>query len=189
MVQGILNYIGRLGLIKPASNSKKIQRALGQRATKLGDIKTTPSVTNTSSDVEADTRLMVRHCAWILNRFQTKYDKRTSHKHMRSKDYDSHLVQFVEICPFQNHDADDAKLELQWIKWRKPVIFVADPAGKKRDVECWQQEFLGICAGDPWNPNNSPPGSVGGKTTTWRPGDEWPTAQQATHPREGTIQQ
>ena len=67
-------------------------------------------------DVGASHRLMgwmIRHAAWILNRFQIKSDGRTAYRNTRNKDHDRELVLLGEICLFRNHDAHETKLELQ----------------------------------------------------------------------------
>ena len=57
---------------------------------------------------------MIRHCSWVLNRIQVKGDRRTACKHLRGKEHDKQVEQFVKVCLFRNSDADDAKLELRW---------------------------------------------------------------------------
>ena len=55
-------------------------------------------------DVGASHRLMgwmIRHAAWILNRFQIKSDGRTAYRNVRDKDHDRELVQFGESCLVQ----------------------------------------------------------------------------------------
>ena len=71
---------------------------------------------------------MVRQCSCILKRCHRKGDGRTVNKNMTSKDYDSHIAQFVTNTYSETEKLDDTKLGLRWIKdvslgkWRSPMI-------------------------------------------------------------------
>ena len=113
-----------------------------------------------------------------LNRFQIKVHGRTNS--IQRCACDKQVVQFGEICLFRNHDAAETKLELRWNKRmfsgkneKTDEFILLTPHGAlmKRVVrllsgsDSWDKKFIRGCVGDPWNPDNSIPGSAGAKKT------------------------
>ena len=105
----------------------------------------------TEIDVGADHGLMgwiTRHCCSALSRFQVKGARRTANTNTRGKEHDMLQVQFREVCSFQRHDADDAKVELRWTNG----VFAGQ--GENPKISCcrprqehWSGEFPRDCLG------------------------------------------
>ena len=72
----------------------------------------TRTAKSTRFDVGATHRLMgwmVRHCAWVLNRFQLWSDGQTAYRNVRDKNYEKELVQLGEMCY-----TEETELDLRW---------------------------------------------------------------------------
>ena len=57
---------------------------------------------------------LVRHTAWVLNRFQPKFDGKTSYERQTGKKYKSEILQFGETRMFQEEIGTIGKMENRW---------------------------------------------------------------------------
>ena len=109
---------------------------------------------------------MVRHFAWVINKFQVKGTRRTPYRSIRRKDYTGEVVPFGEVCLGRNHSEGGAKVNMRW----KRGVFVGKldrtdefplltPTGARKTrcvrrlegYNAWNLQFLNLCVGSAWD--------------------------------------
>ena len=57
---------------------------------------------------------LIRHCGWLISRFQKKADGATAFEKSRGKKYEGEVLPFAEIVQYREHGDHLNKLQNKW---------------------------------------------------------------------------
>ena len=63
---------------------------------------------------------LVRHAAWLINRYQVRASGRTPYQHMRQREYQGKVLPFGEVVLYRDPSSEHEKFKRRWF----PGVFV-----------------------------------------------------------------